>query len=118
MLAGRVAKDECMWSNIPCHHRPRADESKCPDSDTAKDDRACTNRRAILHQSRCYLPIPGIFELATRSNSAWKQVVGETDARANKNAVFQCHTFIHQSIVLNLYAQTNINIPPDLHAYP
>ncbi len=116
MLAGRAAEDEGMWRNIAGHHRPRANESKCPDSDTAKDDRTCTDRRAVLYQGGCYLPIPGIFEFAIRSNGAGKQVVGETDMRAHKNAVFQCHTFIHQGIVLDLDAGTNMDMCADVYA--
>src|SRR6266699_1906154 len=116
MLAGRAAEDECMWGNIACHHRACTDQGKFTYGHTTEDDRTCTNRRAILHQGRCHLPIPGIFELAVRSNGAGKQVVGETDTRAHKNAVFQCHTFIHQGIVLDLDARTNTDMCADVYA--
>src|SRR5260370_5304417 len=69
MLAGRAAEDEGIGGNITCHHRPRADESKCPDSDTAKDYRTCTDRSAELYPRGCYLPIPRIFEPSITSNS-------------------------------------------------
>src|SRR5260221_14447841 len=104
MLSCRIAEDEGMWRNIACDHRACPNQGKFAYGHTTEDDRTCTDRRAILHQGRCYLPILDTFELAIRGNSAWKQVVGETDMRANEDTIFQCYTFKDGDMILDFHA--------------
>jgi hypothetical protein len=102
MLAGRVAKDECVWRNVSRHDRACTYKSKLPNGHTTENDRTCANRGTVLYESRCNFPVIGAFQLAIRGDSAGKKVVGEANMGSHENAVFKGDAFKNGDVILNL----------------
>ena len=103
MPASRIAKDECMWRNISRYHGPCADEGKFPNGHAAEDDRASTDRCAVLHQRRRNFPVIGTFEFPIGSDCPRKKVIGEAYVRTNEGAILKCYSFKNRDMVLDFY---------------
>lgn len=102
-----VAKNETIVRHIPCHHTASPNHRPPANRDATSNCAIRSNGRAIFHAGLCHQPIISTLQTTIRINGAWLQIIGETDMRADEDAILDDHAVIHRYVVLQLATIAN-----------
>src|SRR5580765_5407350 len=112
--AGRVPGDDRAGGHVVRHHAARPDDGVLADLDAAQDGRARSDRRAAADDGRHDFPVAIRLELAGRRHGPGIEVVGEDDAVADKDVIFQLDAFADERVARDLDAAADLGAALDL----
>lgn len=108
-----IAHHQRVWWNVTSDHSTGADHRVCANGDAGRNRHIHTHLHATLQRRPTHA--------LSREGAAWVQVVGNGDARRQKDVIFHNGELCDVAVSVNLYVVTDAaaivdgGIVPDLH---